>query len=459
MEKSEKNDCIFLQSFNNEKIFPKVEKVVDKTFCNFKNPDLQMIACTRITNVESMMKYIVKIIVGKNTCNFNYNEWNLKCFYDNYQLLHNEYYCTSILRSYVKDCEHIFKIQKFSECVVPIHFDRKIAQLIEIFKNTLTTVNAKNWYEFMQKHHDILHVICNQRDKILKYSNNFSYNEFLDLFANSWHFDQHKFHIDSTNTSMQTKENCYSNSNIDLFAFVSGGILPYCLNITDDSDDIDIYLSILPQAFEKDSKNISFDEIMIDLDNYFNINVNEVNLWTSNKNADDSSASSDYYQQFSSNEILRDKSEPFFQLKNVLFMNETIKFVRDLKICANGHLPNILLYKSMGVNGLIHMASCIINFDLPICKFAYNLKEDPRMNIHEVLKLNFHRDTFFNFDATRDKTLSEWYNKCINRKNSIETNESFLLRRLNREKKYTNRLIDKSQSVHACDTMTLAHLA
>lgn len=83
-----------------------------------------------------------------------------------------------------------------------------------------------------------------------------------------------------------------------------------------------------------------------------------------------------------------------------------------LKLCTNNHLPNIILYDAYGTNSLVDMASCIINFDLNVCKNAWNLNScKPFTNLNEILKLNFTAHQFFNYSFTKNKSLSEKYER------------------------------------------------
>lgn len=116
--------------------------------------------------------------------------------------------------------------------------------MIDIFKANLNESTAKKWYNLFQKHQETLENICNNRDLFmnheLKYSRDCTYSKFLNLFEHSIAFRKHDFQakINFEGFILEHKK-----PPIKLFAFLSGGILPYCLDKTNEFDDIDIYLS------------------------------------------------------------------------------------------------------------------------------------------------------------------------------------------------------------------------
>lgn len=142
-------------------------------------------------------------------------------------------------------------------------------------------------------------------------------------------------------------------------------------------------------------------------------------------------------------------------------MNEKCDFVQALKQCTNNHLPNIILYDAHGTNPLIDMAFCVINFDLNICKNAWNLNFCRYFtNFNEILKLNFTPQQFFNYDSTRNKSYSEKYERMILLKQNLKSTISNNNKKLIREKKYMDRLTHaNSLSVHSRNVLSLQHLA
>lgn len=142
-------------------------------------------------------------------------------------------------------------------------------------------------------------------------------------------------------------------------------------------------------------------------------------------------------------------------------MNEKCSFVQALNLCMQNHLPNIILYDALGTNPLIDMASCIINFDLNICKFAWNLNHYKSFtNLTDLLKLHFTVPQFFNYSYSENKAPSEQYERGVIAYRNLQPSISEANKRLIREKKYIDRLVDGDpMTVHNIETLSLQHLA
>lgn len=350
-------------------------------------------------NIEYITKKIAKQLISVNTCNFRTSIWQMNRFFDEFQMLRAEYYCTTVLENYIRKSEKSFE---FLDCILnvvpflfffPIDFDERVLRMIDIFKLNLQESIAVKWYNLFENYRETLESLCDSRDKfmttVLHYQKKNSYEIFLNLFENSLVFRNHNFHAKS-NHVYSTHSQC---SETKLFAFLSGGILPYCLKKTNEFNDLDIYLSLIPYS-SRDQNNIISTVQLHAFNRFFSKQFCLI---------DKTSSHSIWQSQMT---YVRSKFTPnfrFFHIRNCYSMNEQCHFVQALKLCTNNHLPNIILYDAYGTNPLIDMASCIINFDLNICKNAWNLNYCKSLtNFNEFLKLNFTPDQFFNYTSTRN---------------------------------------------------------
>lgn len=106
------------------------------------------------------------------------------------------------------------------------------------------------------------------------------------------------------------------------------------------------------------------------------------------------------------------------------------------------------------------MASCIINFDLNICKLAWNINFCKSFtNFNEILKLNFDSRYFFNYTNTQNKSLSEHYERCIYSKQLLNCSIFDVNKQLIREKKYIDRVSGNFKILHESGQLSLKHLA
>lgn len=425
---------------NNQRIFP--DFLQCNPFCNSNlraNLYLHELYSIPSKNIENIIKNIVQQLVSVNTCNFRASFWHMNHFFDECQLLRAEYFCTTILESYVQKSENSFN---FLECILnvtpflfflPVEFDERVLKMFEIFKSNLHETLAVKWFNLFKNHRETLEGLCNSRDRfmvnILHHNQNMnSYEIFLSLFEKSKPFRLHDFHAKIKRVYPARSQK----SNTKLFAFLSGGILPFCLNITNEFNDLDIYLSMTPYESRDQIEKISRVQ-MFAFKRFFTAQFCMINKKCTH---------SIWQSQLS---YVRDKFMPnfrFFHIRNCYSMNDECEFVNALKLCTNNHLPNIILYDAHGNNPLIDMASCIINFDLNICKNAWNLNFCRSMtNFNEILKLNFNPNQFFNYSSTRNSSLSEKYERMIIQKQKLNSTISNTNKKLIREKKYMNRLI------------------
>lgn len=203
-------------------------------------------------NIEKIVRFISNQLIIANTCNFRFSLWKINRIFDENQMIRSEYYCTTVLESYiqkfVQSFKHIEFILNFIPFLffIPVDFDSRVIEMIQLFKLNLKETTAKKWYKLCQNHQIALEKLCNKRDlfmiDVLKYPKQNSFVDFLNLFENSCIFRNHTFHskinVESYFTSFKTQKK--------LFAFISGGMLPFHLGITNDFNDIDIYLTSTP---------------------------------------------------------------------------------------------------------------------------------------------------------------------------------------------------------------------
>lgn len=426
------------------------------SYCNFISSSKQLVQLDWIPsrNIERITNFISNQLIIANTCNFRYSIWKMSRIFDEFQMQRREFYCTTVLESYIHDYDNASFKQ--IECIlnvvpflffIPIEFDKRVQAMFIIFKTNLNEKIVKKWYNLFLKHQETIEIVCNNRDLFMNHELNYpkpkesSYNVFLNLFENCFAFRKHNFHAKKHIEGFIFE---HKNPPIKLFAFLSGGILPFCLNKTNNFDDIDIYLST--SSFSKRNRG------------EFKTTFSHTFLQFFNKMCEKKCLI--WKKLFGYAKYMNRNDFRFFYILCTFSLNEECAFMQALKNCTNNHLPNIVLYDALGTNGLIDMASCIINFDLNICKFAWNINFcNLFSNFNEILKLNFDSRYFFNYTNTQNKSLSECYERSIYSKQMHNSSIFDVNKQLIREKKYIDRVSGNFKLLHESGQLSLKHLA
>lgn len=142
------------------------------------------------------------------------------------------------------------------------------------FLNVILPQQKRRWGDkfLKKKHFKIFHIFWCQRDFFMNeicnedHSVKHSFNAFLHLFNELPLFSlENMFPIGLVEYKRKNYfVPSFAAKKDDLFAFVSGGILPYCINTTSNFDDIDIYISIIshndrkmPEFYQERFKDIA----------------------------------------------------------------------------------------------------------------------------------------------------------------------------------------------------------
>lgn len=131
---------VLFDTRSNQRNFPDFLKC--NPFCDSNlraNSYLHELHVVPSKNIEFITRNIADQLISANTCNFRTSIWRMNRFFDKYQMIRAEYFCTTILQSYIHS-ENSFK---FLDCilnVVPFLFFFPL-NLMKEFKKCLISLN------------------------------------------------------------------------------------------------------------------------------------------------------------------------------------------------------------------------------------------------------------------------------------------------------------------------------